>query len=118
MKTRSAKAKGKRLEKWVLKILKEQFGFTSDEVRVNIGAETGADIKMASYAEQYFPFKIECKNQEAVGPIYTMYDQAISHCKMGDREPLLIIKKNGKRPLAVMDADEFFFVLRQAKYGR
>jgi len=117
MKTRSAKAKGKRLEKWVVEQLKAVFGFDDDDIRVPVGAETGADIKIAKKHALSFPFAFECKNQEAVGPIYKMYAQAESHCD-DDTVPLLIIKKNNTIPLCVLDAREFFYILGQAKYGR
>lgn len=117
MKTRSAKNKGKRLEKLVLDKLKAFFDFDADDIRTTVGSETGADIKIAQKYRTSFPFAIECKNQEAVGPIYKMVEQSQSHAGT-DAFPLLIIKKNRCAPLCVMALDDLFTLMVKAGYGK
>ena len=64
----------------------------------------GEDVVMARAAREKFPFSIECKNVERLN-VWDAYDQAIANS--GDYEPLLVMKKNRKKPLVVMDAETF-----------
>lgn len=64
----------------------------------------GEDVVMARAAREKFPFSIECKNVERLN-VWDAYDQAIANS--GDYEPLLVMKKNRKKPLVVMDAEAF-----------
>lgn len=113
MRTSSAKAKGRRLQDWVRDRLKAIFGFTADEVRTAIMGETGTDIKLSSSARSAFPYKCECKNHEAFTSIYKAYEQAASHS--GNEEPLLFIKKNRHKVLAIIDANHFLELVKNVK---
>ena len=67
MKTSSAKAKGRRLQDYVVKKLKEKYlnnSLEDDDVKPAIMGETGTDIKLSPLAKSFIPFDIECKNQE------------------------------------------------------
>mgnify|MGYP003300637037 CR=1 FL=1 len=64
----------------------------------------GEDLIMARDARQKFPFSIECKNQEKLN-VYEAYAQA--QANSGDHEPVLFMKKNRKKALAVVDAEWF-----------
>ena len=70
----------------------------------------GEDVVMARAARQKFPFSIECKNCERLN-VWDAYDQAIANS--GDYEPLLVMKKNRKKPLVVMDAEAFIKLMRK-----
>lgn len=108
MRVRSAKAKGKRLERWVRDmILRYRPSLTQDDVRVTVGAETGADIKLSTKGRYYFPYAVECKNRETFGTIYKFLEQAATNAVEGQK-PILFIKMNNKEPLVVLDAIEFF----------
>ena len=69
----------------------------------------GEDVVMARAAREKFPFSIECKNVERLN-VWDAYDQAIANS--GDYEPLLIMKKNRKKPLVVMDAEAFITLFK------
>lgn len=100
---KSAKAKGRKLQNWVRDTLKEFFGFTDDDIRCAIMGEGGEDIKLLSHeARSAFQFSTECKNREVYKGVYAAYEQ---HKEAN--EPLLIIKMNGKSPLAIIDARVF-----------
>ena len=43
--------------------------------------------------------------------VYKLYDQAVENS--GPNEPLLIIKVNNRKPLAVVDAEHFVFLAQQ-----
>ena len=64
----------------------------------------GEDLIMALDARQKFPYSIECKNQEKLN-VWDAYAQA--QANSGDPEPIVFIKKNGKKPLVVIDAEHF-----------
>lgn len=113
MKISSRKAKGRKLQDWVRDQLKQLFKLSDDHVRSAIMGETGADIKLSKTALRKFPYKIECKNQEAYKKVYTDYSQAKSHA--GTHEPILIIKMNRQVPLVIIDA-EYFLKLTKENY--
>ena len=66
--------------------------------------ESGEDIKMARAAREKFPMSIECKNVERLN-VFEAYEQASANC--GDYEPIVVMKKNRKKPLVVEDAEYF-----------
>lgn len=64
----------------------------------------GEDLIMARAAREKFPYSIECKNQEKLN-VWKSYDQAVDNC--GKYQALLVIKKNNRVPLVVIDATFF-----------
>jgi hypothetical protein len=104
MKTQSAKAKGRRLQQWVRDQLIEQLDVHPEDIESRSMGAGGEDLIMARAARQKFPYSIECKNVEKLN-VWEAYEQAKSNC--GDYEPLVVMKKNGKKPLVVVDAEYF-----------
>ena len=104
MKTQSAKAKGRRLQQWVRDQLIEHLMVSEEDVESRSMGASGEDLIMARDARQKFPFSIECKNQEKLN-VYEAYAQA--EANSGDHEPILFMKKNRKKALAVVDAEWF-----------
>lgn len=110
MKTRSAKAKGHRLEKWLLnELLSICSDLTADDIRIPVGAETGADLKLSKKAQERIGYGFECKNREIFKTLYGFYDQAISNTQ-SPNEPVLIIKMNNREPLAIINAKRLLFM--------
>lgn len=109
MKTASAKNKGRRLQQWVVSKLIEILGFTKGEAISRPMGSSGEDIIMPPYPSRGFPYSIECKNQERVN-IWEAYKQA--EYNSGKFEPIVVIKKNNKKPLILVDA-EFFISLNK-----
>ena len=104
MKTSSAKAKGRRLQQWVAKMLVEHLGADEEDLESRPMGSSGEDIIMGKQTRQIFPYSVECKNQEAVN-VWKAYEQASENCK--GYEPLVVIKRNRSKPLIVMDAEAF-----------
>lgn len=104
MKTSSAKAKGRRLQQWTRDRLIEELEIHPEDVESRSMGAGGEDLIMARAAREKFPYSIECKNQEKLN-VWDAYEQAIANSK--DYEPIVIMKKNGKKPLVVIDADFF-----------
>ena len=105
MQTKSAKAKGRRLQNWVKYQLTDWL-FSPSDITVAIMGETGADVKIVKAKHCRFPFKIECKSQkDGFSAVY----KAMSQCKNhpGKGEPLVIIKQDRQKPLAIVDAEYF-----------
>ena len=87
---------------------------TTDDIRANIGSETGVDINLSKKAQALIPLKIEAKSRAKMS-IYTYYDQARSH-KGEELEPCVIVKMNRRKPLAVIDLDYFLEILKIGKH--
>lgn len=111
MKTSSAKAKGRNLQNLVAKKLLESFPqLTERDVRSAPMGTNGADIVLSELAHGLLKCQIECKSR-AMMAVYKDYEQAQTH---GSSEPIVVIKQNRSKPLAVMDLDYFIQLLRKA----
>ena len=104
MKTSSAKAKGRNLQKKVREILIERLDVHPEDIESRSMGAGGEDLIMARAAREKFPYSIECKNQEALN-VWKSYEQAESNS--GDYEPIVFIKRNNQKPLVLVDADYF-----------
>lgn len=109
MKASSCKAKGRSLQNWIRTRLMEEFDIHEDDIKTAVMGESGEDIKMARAAREKFPFSIEAKNVEKLN-VWQAYEQASENS--GDYEPLLIMKKNRKKPLVVLDAEAFINLMK------
>ena len=104
MKPQSAKAKGRLLQQWVRDKLIEMLGVHPEDIESRSMGAGGEDVIMARAARQKFPMSIECKNVEKLN-IWDAYEQASANC--GDYQPIVVMKKNGKKPLVVVDAEYY-----------
>ena len=104
MKTQSAKAKGRRLQQWFRNLLIEKLEIHPEDIESRSMGASGEDLIMARAAREKFDYSIECKNVEKLN-VWEAYEQAKSNS--GDYEPIVIMKKNGKTPLVVIDAEYF-----------
>ena len=69
-------------------------------------SENGADVKLTSLmARKLFPYSIEPKNRQDYKQVYNAMKQARKHTSL---EPLLVIKMNREKPLAIIDLEHFF----------
>lgn len=109
MRPASAKAKGRALQDWIRKKLIEEFDIHEDDIKTAVMGESGEDIKMARAARDKFPFSIEAKNVEKLN-VWQAYEQACENS--GQYEPLVVMKKNRKKPLVVLDAEAFIKLLK------
>ena len=106
MLTKSAKAKGRLLQNWVREQLIFFLLFKEDEISTAVMGEKGADVKIVPDSQCWFPYLIECKSQKrGFSAVYDAYEQCENH--KGRGEPLVFIKQNRKKPLAIVDAEYF-----------
>ena len=109
MQPSSAKAKGRLFQQWVRdKILYHNPELSKDDVRSTSMGAGGEDVQLSTAARIKFPYQTECKSKASYS-VYKDYAQASEH---GDCEPLLMIKANNKKPLAVVDAEHFVSLVR------
>ena len=106
MNIKSAKAKGRKLQTWVVEQLLSLFSsLTPLDVKSTPMGVNGVDVQLSTSAQKKFSYDIECKNTERTKTIYNYYSQASDHSNGG--EPLVIIKMNRQKPLAIVDAEHF-----------
>ena len=110
MKPQSAKAKGRKLQQWVRDQIIEQLEVHPEDIESRSMGAGGEDLIMARAARERFPFSVECKNVEKLN-VWDAYEQAKSNSK--DHEPIVIMKKNQKKPLVVVDADFFISLFKR-----
>lgn len=113
MKHRSAKNKGKLFEREIADKIKECFSLTSDDIRVTIGSETGADIKLSAKAKSVFPFSLELKRRASFKTIYDFYLQASKHYP--ELIPAVVIRQDRSEPLIIMNLDHFLTLVNNEK---
>jgi len=112
VKTQSAKAKGRKLQQWTAEqILQTYPHLENDDVRSTSMGVSGSDVQLSPLARKSFSYDVECKSLARVG-VYRYVDQCNNR---SDTQPLVIVKENRRKPLAVVDAEHFFELLRNQK---
>jgi vesicle coat complex subunit len=111
IKSRSCKNKGKRLQNEIVEIILEYFPeLTSDDVKSNVGSESGVDIQLSTAAKKLFPYSIEAKNQETT-KIWSWIEQTEKNCHP-DTTPLLIFRRNRSKTYVTLKIEDFFKLLK------
>ena len=110
MKTQSRKAKGRRLQQQFMQLLIEKLDIDPEDIESRAMGSGGEDLIMSKAARHKFPYSIECKNQESLN-IWKAWEQANGN--KGLYEPLVVIKKNGVKPLVVLDAENFVDMIKE-----
>lgn len=110
IKPQSAKAKGRKLQQTVRDAILEAFPtLEPDDVRSTSMGAGGEDVQLSPAARKLFPYSVECKNLAKIA-VYNYYVQATGH---NDYEPLVVIKQNRSKPLAVVDLEHFMNLIRK-----
>ena len=110
MKQNSRRAKGKKLQRIVRDKLLSAFPHLHQvDIKVAKVGQQGEDLKLSRIARRLIPYQFEMKNQEKFKTIYSFWDQSVRH---GKYEPVLVIKQNSRRSLAVIDLDQFIDLIK------
>ena len=108
--TASAKQKGRKLQQYVrdkiIDLLKP-YGVVPEDVKSTSMGASGEDVQLSPFARHLLPVSVECKSHKSMA-VYKHYEQAITNGST--HEPLLVIKANHKKPLAVIDFDYYIFL--------
>ena len=78
------------------------------DIKTAVMGESGEDIILSPAARDIIPYSFECKNQERLN-MWSAYKQASNNS--GGHEPIVFLKRNHHKPLALMDAEYFIGVL-------
>lgn len=114
IKTSSAKAKGRKLQQWVVDKLYDLFPLLEDgDIKSTSMGANGEDVQMSPAARKVIPLSIECKARESIA-VYGWLTQAHANCPKGS-EPVLVVKQNHSKPLVIVDADYFFKLIGDRK---
>ena len=114
IKTQSAKAKGRKLQQWVRNVILEQnISLEEDDVKSTSMGASGEDVQLSPHARKKLPVSIECKARKSIA-VYSYYSQAETNCPK-DIEPVVVIKADRKKPLALVDAEFFFRAVSKAR---
>ena len=113
MKSQSAKAKGRGLQKLVVSKLLEKFPrLTGKDVRSTSMGAGGVDVQLSSAAFRKFPFAVECKSLAKIA-VYKLYRQACEHAEEHGGTPLLVMKQNRSEPLVVLSLENFLKLINE-----
>jgi|TARA_R100001082_G_scaffold100869_1_gene70183 hypothetical protein len=81
-----------------------------DDIKSQTMGMPGEDIVLSPAAKQVIKYSFECKNKERMS-IWEGIDQAKTNCE--DRTPVLVIKKNRRKPYAVINLDAFIELIKE-----
>jgi|TARA_R110000803_G_scaffold30273_1_gene68351 hypothetical protein len=102
--------------RYLQNILKEKImalypSLTNKDIRTSTVGENGSDIKLLSLtAKKLFRYSAECKNRNENKLLYSHFKHAKKH---SHRQPLLVIKTDREKPLAVITLEHFFELLER-----
>jgi hypothetical protein len=80
---------------------------TDKDVRSTSMGAPGEDVQLSEAAFSLVPFHIEAKNLARIA-VYKYYEQPKTKNNV-----LVIVKGNRKKPLAILDAELFFTIIRE-----
>ena len=101
MRTKSCKAKGRRLQQTIASdLLSRHPRLTPDDIRSTPMGAHGEDVQLSQAAQEAIPFSFEAKNQERVN-VWAAIEQSMSNASQG-RAPCVVLKKNDTPPFAVI----------------
>lgn len=108
MKISSAKSKGRLLQQDVADKLLAAFPFLHpDDIKSTPMSSSGEDVQLSPAARAVLGLQVECKSH-AKHAVYAHYDQCSA---TGPHNPLVVVKANRRKPLAVVDLDWFIGLL-------
>jgi len=112
---KSSKAKARRLQDFVRDYLLKEYSslVQGEDVRSAIMGETGVDIKLSAAALSLFPYSVECKAYRRP-QAQDWFDQARANTMKGSK-PIVVMRADRKRPLVLLDLEDFFGILRKVK---
>jgi len=110
VKSQSCKSKGRRLQQAVRDLILENFkDLEEDDVRSTSMGAGGEDVLLSPKARKYFPFSIECKNQEKIN-VWQSLKQAKENS--GKHTPLLIFKRNHSKTYACLELKDLMELVK------
>jgi len=113
----SGKAKGRRFQQWVRDYILACFPeLEPDDVKSTSMGAGGEDVQLSPAARKLLPVSVECKAKAKIA-IYKDYEQATANAPT-NMEPVLFMKADRQKPLAVVDAVYFLDMMKRVHNGR
>ena len=113
MSTKSAKAKGRRLQNLTRDLLRDAFSsLEEDDIKSQTMGMPGEDIVLSPAARKIIKYSFECKNKERLD-LWKSLEQAEENSE--DRTPVLVIKRNRSKTYAVIEIDHFIDLIKEIK---
>lgn len=100
MRPQSCKAKGRRFQQAIAKLIRERFGLPPSDVRSTSMGAQGADIQLSAAARAVFPYAVEAKCCEKPRLI-AAWEQAEAHAAAEGLSPLVVVKR-GRKPAVAL----------------
>lgn len=98
---RSRKAKGRAFQNRIRDDIIARLGIDPGDIRSTGMGQAGCDLYLSPEARKWFPYAVECKNQEKVS-LWQWWDQCASNAMKEEMAPLLLIRRSRTEPLAVL----------------
>lgn len=115
IKTSSAKAKGRNLQKHLRDSILAAFPtLEPDDCKSTSMGASGEDVQLSPAARKLIPCSFECKSYAKIA-VYQWFKQCKANAK--NYQPVLVMKQNQDKPLAVIDLD-YFVELISAKAAK
>ena len=101
MKTKSAKAKGRRLQDLVAEVMQRHLNLGTHDVYKAAMSTPGTDIRIV-FGPHVLSF--ECANQEKLN-LWAKWKQCQTNAQKDRATPIMIVARNHTAPLAVVDVE-------------
>lgn len=104
IKTRSRKAKGRRLQQKIREDLRnvgKDYDILPEDIESRQMGGAGVDVILSAAAKKIFPFDIECKNCEALN-VWATFWKHYGMYEGTNNTKLLVHSKNNSEPIVVL----------------
>ena len=111
MLNKSRRAKSSKLQNLVRDIILRAFRphLRKQDVKTAPNGVNGPDILLSRIAVKLIPWNFEVKNRNQMKTVYDWMKQAGKNTKL---EPVVVMKMNTRKPLAVIDLDKFIELIK------
>ena len=108
MTRRTAQATGRGLEKLLVDKLRDATGLDEDHIKAVAASISGEDIHLSKVARATLGASFECKARAKIS-VYEWFEQCTRNA--GEHTPVLVVKGDRKKPLAILDLDTLIQLL-------
>ena len=111
----SAKAKGRKFQQELRQDLINVLGLSPTDIRSQPMGAPGVDLILGDQSKKKFPFSVEAKNRKSFKELLVSFQQAEYNTEDGT-EPLLVLRTDYMKPVAVVDWLYFLEMVRTIDY--
>mgnify|MGYP001030714957 FL=1 len=104
---RKSRRKGCEFERELAGLLTNELGFVVKR-RLGQAREGGCDLTECG------PFVIEAKRRARIGNVYDWHKQAADACNAPGQVPVVVMRADGKKPLALLALEDLIPMMREA----